>query len=305
MRAVLVSRWCANGDIVEYLRKNPGSNRIQLIGDMANGLQYLHNQVPAIVHGDLKPHNVLISDQGVAKLCDFGLSRILSELSKFSQSTSAVSGFTTRYSACEVIFEGIKTVKSDVYAFGCTCIHVLFDQRPFPELNNDNRVITAIDNGQSPWPWDQGIPLHRILSACCSLDQESRPSIESVLQELHLSSSLSLIPEHPGHAPNASIPLGISHIPSNVGNAANDKKERSVSLLNKIPLQGAETQGSHMRQSVQGGLENVRRVVFRTPSHSSARRLRLDSWDLRRRTDSLPTLPEFHPRALRQKQTPV
>jgi len=33
MRAVLVSRWCANGDIVEYLRKCPESNRMQLVSD--------------------------------------------------------------------------------------------------------------------------------------------------------------------------------------------------------------------------------------------------------------------------------
>ena len=65
--------------------------------------------------------NVLISDQGRAQLCDFGLSQVFSELSKSFQTTP---GFTTRYSAYEVIAEEVKTVKSDVYAFGCTCIHV-------------------------------------------------------------------------------------------------------------------------------------------------------------------------------------
>jgi len=125
MRAVLVSRWCANGDIVEYLRKHPESNRFQLITDMANGLRYLHNQTPIIVHGDLKPRNVLISDQGTAQLCDFGLSRVFSELSKSCQMTTTTTpGFTTRYAAYEVIVKEIKTMKSDIYAFGCTCIHV-------------------------------------------------------------------------------------------------------------------------------------------------------------------------------------
>ena len=68
--------------------------------------------------------NVLISDQGRAQLCDFGLSQVFSELSKSFQTTTATPGFTTRYSAYEVIVEEVKTVKSDVYAFGCTCIHV-------------------------------------------------------------------------------------------------------------------------------------------------------------------------------------
>ncbi|KAF8337426.1 kinase-like domain-containing protein, partial [Cantharellus anzutake] len=121
MKAVLISRWCSNGDIVDYLRRHPDSNRIALIRDMADGLQYLHNQVPMIIHGDIKPHNVLISDYGNAQLCDFGLSRVINELIIADQTTSTALGYTARYSAPEVIIEEVKTAKSDVYAFGCTC----------------------------------------------------------------------------------------------------------------------------------------------------------------------------------------
>ncbi|KAF8340585.1 kinase-like domain-containing protein [Cantharellus anzutake] len=89
---------------------------------MANGLHYLHSHEPPIIHGDLKPENVLISDQGEAQLCDFGLSRALNELSTGAQTTSTMLGYTIRYSSYEVIIEEMKTVFSDVYAFGCTSI---------------------------------------------------------------------------------------------------------------------------------------------------------------------------------------
>ena len=56
--------------------------------------------------------------------CDFGLSQVFSELSKSFQTTMVTPGFMMQYSAYEVIVEEVKTMKSDVYAFRCTCIHV-------------------------------------------------------------------------------------------------------------------------------------------------------------------------------------
>jgi len=107
-KAILVSKWCANGNITEYLRNYPDVNRNQLIQDMARGVQCLHSQVPAVIHGDLKPHNVLISDQGTAQLCDFGLARTVGELSKSGEATTTGPGFTIRYSAIEVLTEEMK-----------------------------------------------------------------------------------------------------------------------------------------------------------------------------------------------------
>ncbi len=57
MKAVLVSRWCANGDIVEYLRKRPESNRIQLVSDhfgLQPGTGNLDNQIDR-EHGERAP----------------------------------------------------------------------------------------------------------------------------------------------------------------------------------------------------------------------------------------------------------
>ncbi|KAF8341251.1 kinase-like domain-containing protein [Cantharellus anzutake] len=182
-RAILISKWCKNGDVVEYLRTHPDSSRIQLLRDMANGLHYLHSQEPAIVHGDLKPQNVLINDQGMAQLCDFGLSRAMNEVSRIIK-TSTVFGCTIRYSAPEVIIEEIKTMKSDIYAFGCTSIQIWFGQHPFPRITNDQRLFDAIGKYQAPWMWDSKMPLERILSLCCQAHQEDRPSIRDILQQL-------------------------------------------------------------------------------------------------------------------------
>ncbi|KAF8340584.1 uncharacterized protein EI90DRAFT_3036066 [Cantharellus anzutake] len=168
---------------MQYLRAHPDSSRTVLVYGMANGLHYLHSQKPAIIHGDLKPENVLISDQGEAQLCDFGLSRALNELSTGAQTTSTMLGYTIRYSSYEVIIEEMKTVFSDVYAFGCTSIQVLFDKHPFSGIKNDIR---------------------RILSQCCEPDHDKRPSISSVLQDLDRARSMTVY--SPLHGDRPGIP---------------------------------------------------------------------------------------------------
>ena len=61
---------------------------------------------------------------------------------------------------------------------------MLFNKRPFPELDNELRVLTVIENRQSPWTWNDAVPLEQILSTCCHPREESRPSIDTILQKL-------------------------------------------------------------------------------------------------------------------------
>ncbi|KAG8942530.1 Negative regulator of mitotic exit [Tulasnella sp. 424] len=68
---------CANGNIMEYFAKNPNADRRRLISQVAEGLVYLHGREPPVVHSDIKPANVVVSDEGNAKICDFGISNVM------------------------------------------------------------------------------------------------------------------------------------------------------------------------------------------------------------------------------------
>ncbi|KAJ7198994.1 kinase-like domain-containing protein, partial [Mycena pura] len=100
------------------------------------GLAYVHSR--NVVHGDLKGSNVLISDKGYAVLSDFGLSRSLERPTGYTTSIYSVAG-SLSWSSPELIRPWfhpeescIKTLASDVWAFGCTVYEVRRGSWPSP-----------------------------------------------------------------------------------------------------------------------------------------------------------------------------
>ncbi|WVF65673.1 hypothetical protein IAT40_000404 [Kwoniella sp. CBS 6097] len=76
---MLVSELCENGDLFDYIRNVPCPTLRRLLNlmlDIARGLEYLHTRNPSIIHRDCKSSNILINRQGQAKVGDFGLARV-------------------------------------------------------------------------------------------------------------------------------------------------------------------------------------------------------------------------------------
>ncbi|KAG8986716.1 hypothetical protein FRB90_003824 [Tulasnella sp. 427] len=179
----LVSPWCQNGTLLEYLAHHlPSESRIlELLVHVASGVDYLHSLSPAIIHGDLKPSNVVISDEGRAQLCDFGISK-LEEGSTGYTSTNGVAGGTAGYRAPEIKKPGQQSMEADIYALANLIIHsltgnpprVLSDksqERQLPQLSEHPALMT----GDRLWP---------LLMDCLDVDYTKRPRIGKVLDEL-------------------------------------------------------------------------------------------------------------------------
>ncbi|KAG8901301.1 hypothetical protein FRC01_009886 [Tulasnella sp. 417] len=110
----LVSPFINNGTLVEYVFRNPGVNRIKLLRETAEAIQYLHTQ--NIIHGDIKGTNILISDSAHVLLCDFGLTRMID-----SRTSTCVKGAgSVRWMSPELWDNRPRSFESDVYAFGMT-----------------------------------------------------------------------------------------------------------------------------------------------------------------------------------------
>ena len=77
-----------------------------------------------VIHGDIKPSNILLPKSGGAKLSDFGLARRVSEESKLAQ------GGTPNYLAPEILFGAVPSKQSDMYALGVTLFEMTFGRLP-------------------------------------------------------------------------------------------------------------------------------------------------------------------------------
>jgi serine/threonine-protein kinase len=98
---------------------------------LADALIYLHRQLPPIVHRDIKPSNLKITPDGLLKLVDFGLVKLLAP---DEETITIIQGQgTVLYTPLEQYggSESHTDVRSDIYAFGATLYHMLTNQPPF------------------------------------------------------------------------------------------------------------------------------------------------------------------------------
>ena len=97
---------------------------------LSDALQYLHNQNPPILHRDIKPSNLKITPNGLIKLVDFGLVKILA--SEEVTITIVQGRGTALYTPLEQYGgdTGHTDARSDIYAFGATLYHLLTNHPP-------------------------------------------------------------------------------------------------------------------------------------------------------------------------------
>jgi len=120
-RIALISPWMGAGTVSDYLVKYPNTDRLPLVGGIANGLAYMHGR--CVVHGDIKSANILVdttSGNPRALFCDFGLSHVADSKEHLFNAHG-----TTAYMAPELhltptskldTFSGESTFASDVWS---------------------------------------------------------------------------------------------------------------------------------------------------------------------------------------------
>ncbi|KAG1888633.1 kinase-like domain-containing protein [Suillus subluteus] len=179
----LVSPWLKNGTLTEYLRNQHKGT----FSDVARGLQYLHSQ--QIVHGDLSGFNVLIDDDGKARLTDFGLSALIP--ARMSQALLPTApGGTLHWIAPEYLRADASDVPSmlsqasDVYSFGGIMLQVLEGKIPYHYITHTAIIIGQISQGITPRrpvapvitddDWD-------LIQQCWSSHAVSRPSATDIV----------------------------------------------------------------------------------------------------------------------------
>ncbi|KAJ3565272.1 hypothetical protein NP233_g7743 [Leucocoprinus birnbaumii] len=178
-----VSPWMENGTISTYLKNNPDADRLTLILQVATGLEYLHQN--GIIHGDLRAANILISEEGVACICDFGMSKMLEDVDR---TRTASPGRNPRWCAPELLEENATISKhTDIWSFAMACLEILTGELPFVTIKAEKTLYQLLGEGKHPQrPHSPPIldPLWLLLKKCWQKSPNSRPSISAVKQQI-------------------------------------------------------------------------------------------------------------------------
>ncbi|MES2217099.1 MAG: protein kinase [Pseudomonadota bacterium] len=181
----IVMEYMSKGSLYHVLHSRENlswETRYKILCDMARGLAFLHAE--DILHRDLKSLNVLLDEHMRAKLSDFGLAKIKTEMRTTSSNEKSVG--TIAWMAPELFQrKATCTKKSDIYSLGFTFWEVASRKIPFAEAANPAVIPTWIERGErEEIPLDCPPKLASLIKRCWEQDAKKRPSAEEVVQSL-------------------------------------------------------------------------------------------------------------------------
>ncbi len=154
--------------------------RLQLFLLVCSAVQYAHQRL--IIHRDLKPSNILVTADGIPKLLDFGIAKILDADAAYRLSEPTISMFrllTPSYASPEQIRGEAITTASDVYSLGVLLYELLSGHRPFKT---------------------EGLAPHEIAKAVCEFEPQKPSSVVWKISTGEMEGAADVTPESVGAA---------------------------------------------------------------------------------------------------------
>ena len=162
--------------VIKRLGPLPLEVGLYLFYQYLKGLEYAH--LNEVIHGDLKPGNLLVLPDGQGKITDFGLAVIQSQ-------SRGRKGFTPSFAPPEIIKEGSLSEKSDVYSFCLSFYTALVGKNPF-QAETIEATVYKVLNTFLP-PLSRKVPeipseLDRLINQALSKKAEDRPALSELME---------------------------------------------------------------------------------------------------------------------------
>ncbi|TQE00512.1 hypothetical protein C1H46_013868 [Malus baccata] len=192
----LIYEYLPNGSLEDRLSCKDNTSplswqtRIRIATELCSVLIFLHSSKPhSIVHGDLKPGNILLDANFVSKLSDFGICRLLPRGESSSNNTTICwrtgPKGTIPYIDPEFFSSGELTTKSDVYSFGIILLQLLTGKqavriiKDVEDALDSGKLETLLDPLAGDWPFVQAEQLARLALRCCEMSRKLRADLVS------------------------------------------------------------------------------------------------------------------------------
>ena len=181
----LVMEYCQGIDLKKYIDKNREENKridpnslFNYIIDICNGLKEIHSK--NIIHGDIRPENLILTENNKIKICSFGIEKKLDSFLKTPDND-------INYTAPEILSENKITYKADIWSLGCIIYELCTLRNCFGENSANFDLKNNILNGEYI-PLDEELNnyygLNDLIKILLNKDYKRRLNAEEILNYL-------------------------------------------------------------------------------------------------------------------------
>ncbi|KAM4702083.1 receptor-type tyrosine-protein kinase FLT3 [Discoglossus pictus] len=149
---------------------------------VAKGMEFLESKL--CIHRDLAARNILLTHGKVAKICDFGLARDVVNDSNYVVKGNA--RLPVKWMAPESIFDGIYTIKSDVWSYGILLWEIFsLGVNPYPGMQVNAKFYKLLQSGfKMDQPYYASDEIYFLMQSCWAFDSRNRPSFPQLVSFL-------------------------------------------------------------------------------------------------------------------------